>query len=254
MSSKSRCNVCIHAATVTVIVFFAIACCTVQGQGNSDKMIHFGPGGGIHFSDVVLLQDQANQVQFVDGNTARINYSSLIKNIGYNVFFHIEGSLNNISLALYPGVASYKYQKSLSYPVNNNLESVIYPEQLMYFSLPVEIKKKFFNNQVKPFIGARAIWQYQLYGTGAANHLMNRISAGVSTGLYLDYYYVTVVPLVYYTIGMHNITRISERSTSGANGIPFTADKLKLNDIGLSVSVLFPLSFEARKGALKCTY
>jgi hypothetical protein len=80
-----------------------------------------------------------------------------------------------------------------------------------------------------------------------------KFTAGAVAGTYIDLRYVILDLNVGYHMGLHNITSKSNRFETG-NGSTFAQDDILLNDLQISLSVLFSLQKQKHYSNVECFY
>lgn len=225
----------------------------VNAQRTSNLKLSMGFGGGANLTQSLLLENEFVVLETLDETASSITYDPFFQNLGFQYFFHGEADFNNWILTLQPGTFNYQYGKEVMYVNDGEEQTVSYPFKLTYFLVPVEFRKKFFSDTYQPYVGARAEWGLKIAEEGAAEHLNNKFTVGASAGIYINFDRFILNPSFAYNLGIHNVTRVSQRNNSDT-AVAFTADNLTLNHLYFSLSILFPMQVESPIKGLKCDY
>jgi hypothetical protein len=129
------------------------------------------------------------------------------------------------------------------------------PYLLRYLSVPVEIRYNLDIQRFRPYAGLTAAYSHLLGSHDASNQTFIRpkISAGAVAGSYMDLRYIILDLNVTYQAGVHNIASKSDRFGAGS-GSTFAQNDILLNNLQVSLSILFSLQKQKHYSNVECFY
>ena len=183
------------------------------------------------------------------------SYTGLLENMGNQYFVQVEWYNNFLVVALKPGTYTFRFSKNNSVIFTDETIEQETPYLLRYFSVPVEIRYNVDLQRFRPYAGLTAAYSHLLGSNDASNQsfIRPKFSAGAVAGTYIDLNYIIVDLNVGYLGGLHNIASKSERYATGS-GSTFAQNDILLNNLQLSLSLLFSLQKQRRTGAVECYY
>ena len=219
---------------------------------SAQKTFRYGLGGGINFSHINELNSYP-LFEDVTGEEYSSTYSSIFSNLGSQFFFHGEWELKAITVVIKPGIYSYKFSKTDEIIFSTEPTEQTNNYLLRYFQIPLEVRRTIGSGTLKPYIGAAITYGHLLQqGTGGtASFIHPKFTAAPLVGAYYSFEQFDLVLDAGYNLGLHAVTREDSR-TNTSSSTPYTQSDLKLNDLFVSLSVLFTLSKQNSKGALDC--
>lgn len=231
---------------------FAMILATYAQTVFSQPDFKYGFGGGINFAQISEVNSYS-LYEDLTGNPYSSNYSGLFSNIGNQYFFHGELVLKHFVIALKPGFYTFRFSKT------DQIDFVTEPVEqtntylLRYLQIPLEIKYMLGNAKLKPFIGGAASYGHLLQQGGNATYsfIRPKISVAPIGGAHYSFTSFELVLTGAYNLGMHSITGKDERFLTDSD-TPYSQSDIKLNDLSISLSVLFYLDQSESKGALDC--
>jgi hypothetical protein len=224
-----------------------------QGKGFLDHL-RIGFGAGANSSHILDLESY-NVYEDLAGNTYRNNYTGMIRNIGNQYFVHAEWYNDFMVLVLKPGTYTHRFGKVNEVVFNSETVEQLTSYLLRYFSVPLEVRYNLNLDRFRPYAGLTATYSHLLGSMDAANHtfIHPRFGAGVVAGTYIDLRYIILDLNAGYRAGLHNIASKANRFGTG-NGSTFAQDDLLLNDLQVSISVLFSLQKQRSYSNVECFY
>jgi hypothetical protein len=226
---------------------------TAQRTGFLDQL-RIGFGAGANMAHIIDLNPY-NIYEDLTGQTYLNYYSDPVQNIGNQYFIQIEWFNQFLLVNLKPGTYSYRFSKFNEVVFSNETieEEVNY--LLRYFSIPLEVRYSFDFQRFRPYAGLSASYSHLLGSNDPVNQtfIRPRFSAGPVVGTYIDLRYVILDLNVGYLSGLHNVASKQERFETGS-GATFAQDDLLLNNLQLSLSVLFSLQKQKHYSNVECFY
>ena len=223
-------------------------------RGSFLDHLRIGFGGGANSSQVVV-KESYNIFEDLTGNTYNNGYTGMLQNIGNQYFVQVEWFNDFIILSLKPGTYTYRFSKFNEVIFTQESIEQEVPYLLRYISVPLEARYRFDLNQFRPYAGISVAYSNLLGSFDATNQTFIRpkFTAGAVAGTYIDLRYVILDLNVGYHMGLHNITSKSNRFETG-NGSTFAQDDILLNDLQISLSVLFSLQKQKHYSNVECFY
>lgn len=237
--------------TVAFLTFSVLA--SGQRSGFLDH-IRIGFGGGANGSNIIVLESY-NVYEDLTGAQYENSYTGMLQNIGNQYFAQMEYFNDFIVVSLKPGTYTYRFSKLNDVLFSNETFEQETPYLLRYFSIPVEARYYLDLNRFRPYAGVTLSYSHLLGSNDASNQTFIRpkFSAGGVAGTYIDLRYVILDLNVGYLAGLHNITNKEERYATGS-GNTFAQDDILLNDLQVSLSVLFSLQKQKQYSNTECFY
>ncbi len=223
-------------------------------RGSFLDHLRIGFGGGVNSSQVVV-KESYNIFEDLTGNTYNNGYTGMLQNIGNQYFVQVEWFNDYLILALKPGTYTYRFSKFNEVIFTQETVEQEVPYLLRYISVPLEARYRFDLNRFRPYAGISVAYSNLLGSFDATNQTFIRpkFTAGAVAGTYIDLRYVILDLNVGYHMGLHNITSKSNRFETG-NGSTFAQDDILLNDLQISLSVLFSLQKQKHYSNVECFY
>jgi hypothetical protein len=234
-------------ALLAVFISLQAVCVNLSAQPE----FKYGFGGGVNLS---MVSEQSSYPLFVDisGNNYTSKYSGLGSNLGNQYFFHGELWFKNFIVAIKPGSYTYKFSKTDEIVFNTAPMEQTNNYLLRYVQIPIEVKKAFGQGSFKPFIGGAISYGHLLQGgDGTFTFIKPRFAASPVAGAYYSFDKFDLVLTGGYNFGLHTITKKTSRYNTGSD-TPYSQSDIKLNDLHISLSVLFAIGQKESKGALDC--
>jgi hypothetical protein len=241
--------------SILLVIGFTLSTLSISAQrGSFLDHLRIGFGGGANSSHVVV-QESYNIFEDLTGNTYNNGYTGMLQNIGNQYFVQVEWFNDYIILALKPGTYTYRFSKFNEVIFNQETIEQEVPYLLRYISVPLEARYRFDLNRFRPYAGISVAYSHLLGSFDATNQTFIRpkFTAGAVAGTYIDLRYVILDLNVGYHMGLHNITSKSNRFETG-NGSTFAQDDILLNDLQISLSVLFSLQKQKHYSNVECFY
>lgn len=216
--------------------------------------LRFGFGAGANSAHIVVLESY-NIFEDLTGNSYENSYSPMFQNIGNQYFVQMEWFNDFLILSLKPGTYSYRFSKTNELIfTDENVQQEI-PYLLRYISIPLEARYKLDLQRFRPYLGLTAAYSHLLGSHDASNQtfIRPRFTAGAVAGSYIDLRYVILDLNIAYHAGLHNITSKADRFETG-NGSTFAQDDILLNDLQISLSILFSLQKQKHYSNVECFY
>ncbi len=216
--------------------------------------VRIGFGAGVNSAHIVTLQSY-NIYEDLTGETYMNSYTGMAQNIGNQYFVQAEWFNDFIIIALKPGTYTYRFSKINEVNFTNETTRQEVPYLLRYFSIPVEARYRLDLQRFRPYAGVAAAYSHLMGSNDASNQtfIRSKITAGAVAGTYIDLRYVILDLNVAYHVGLHNITDQSNRFGTGS-GSTFAQDDILLNDLQISLSVLFSLQKQKHYSNVECFY
>ncbi|MEN8228676.1 MAG: hypothetical protein ABFS38_11030, partial [Bacteroidota bacterium] len=213
---------------------------SAQKSGFLDHL-RIGFGAGANSAQIVDLEPY-NVFEDLTGLTYENSYTEMLQNIGNQYFVQAEWFNNFIIIALRPGTYTYRFSKINEVIFSNETVEQVTPYLLRYITVPVDIRYSVDLLRFRPYAGVTAAYSHLLGSHDASNQTFIRpkITAGAVAGTYIDLRYVILDLNVGYQAGLHNIASKTNRFETGS-GTTFAQDDMLLNDLQVSLSILFSL-------------
>ena len=226
---------------------------SAQRTGFLDHL-RIGFGAGANAAQVIDL-DPYSIYEDLTGNTYESGYSGIFQNIGDQYFAQIEWYNRQMVVSLRPGTYSYRFSQFTGVAFSGETVEQETPFLLRYLSVPVEYRLQADLQRFRPYAGITASYSYLLGSHDPVNRtfLRSRFSAGLVAGTYVDLRVVILDLNAGYLSGLHNITRKQDRFATGS-GTAFAQDDLLLNNLQVSLSVLFSLQKQRNYSNVECFY
>jgi hypothetical protein len=223
-------------------------------RGSFLDHLRIGFGGGANSSQVVV-KESYNIFEDLTGTTYNNGYTGMLQNIGNQYFVQVEWFNDFIILSLKPGTYTYRFSKFNEVIFTQESVEQEVPYLLRYISVPLEARYRFDLNRFRPYAGISVAYSNLLGSFDATNQTFIRpkFTAGAVAGTYIDLRYVILDLNVGYHMGLHNITSKSNRFETG-NGSTFAQDNILLNDLQISLSILFSLQKQKHYSNVECFY
>lgn len=234
------------------IVFLAQA--GIAQQGSFLDHLRIGFGAGANSAHIIDLEPY-NVYEDLTGETYENSYSGPLQNIGNQYFVQVEWFNDFIIIAMKPGTYTYRFSKINEVVFTNETVEQITPYLLRYISVPMEVRYSMNFQRFRPYAGITASYSHLLGSHDPSNQtfIKPRISAGAVAGTYIDLRYIILDVNVGYHSGVHNITSKSDRFETG-NGSTFAQNDILLNNLQVSLSLLFSLQKQKHYSNVECFY
>ena len=216
--------------------------------------LRIGFGVGANSSQIIQLQSYS-VYEDLSGATYKNNYSGMLQNIGNQYFVQAEWYNDYIVVALKPGTSTYRFSKLNDVIFGSETVAQETPYLLRYISVPLEARYNLDLQRFRPYAGATVAYSYLLSSQDASNHtfIRSKFTAGIVMGTYIDLRYIILDLNAGYLSGLHNITNKSNRFVTGSGG-SFAQDDILLNNLQVSLSLLFSLQKQRRYSNTECYY
>jgi len=230
---------------------------SLNGQAQKTNFLdhlRIGFGGGANMAQIIDLEPY-NVYEDLTGVAYENSYSGMTRNIGNQYFVQLEWYNDFLVVAVKPGTYTFRFSKNNNVIFSNESIEQETPYLLRYISVPLEIRYNVDLQRFRPYVGLTAAYSHLLGSNDASNQsfIRPRFSAGAVAGTYIDLNYIILDLNVGYLSGLHNIASKSERFGTGS-GSTFAQNDILLNDLQLSLSILFSLQKQRRTGAVECYY
>lgn len=224
-----------------------------QRSGFLDHL-RIGFGAGANSAQIMVLESY-NIYEDLAGNTYGNRYSGMLQNIGNQYFIQAEWFHENLILSLKPGTYTYRFSKINEIIFTNETVEQVTPTLLRYLSVPLEVRYNLDLQRFRPYAGLTAAYSHLLGSNDASNQtfIRSRITAGAVVGTYVDLRYIILDLNAGFHAGLHNITSKPNRFEAG-NGTTFAQDDLLLNNLQVSLSLLFSLQKQKYFSNVECFY
>lgn len=216
--------------------------------------LRIGFGAGANSAHIMVLESY-NIFEDLDGNSYENSYTPMLQNIGNQYFVQMEWFNDYIILSLKPGTYTYRFSKINEVLFSSETIEQEVPYLSRYISVPLEARYSLDLQRFRPYAGITAAYSHLLGSNDASNQtfIRSRFTAGAVAGSYIDLRYVILDFNIAYHAGLHNITSKSNRYETG-NGSTFAQDDILLNDLQISLSVLFSLQKQKHYSNVECFY
>jgi hypothetical protein len=222
--------------------------------GNFLDHLRIGFGAGANASQVIDLSP-FNIYEDLTGQTYTNNYSVMARNIGSQYFVQVEWYNDYFIAALKPGTYTHRFSKINEVVFSDETVELQTSNLLRYFSIPLEFRYNLDLDRYRPYAGLSVAYSHLLPSNDAFTQTIIRpkISAGAVIGTYIDLRYIILDLNAGYRSGLHNIASKPDRFGTG-DGASFAQDDMLLNDLQVSLSILFSLQKQRRFSNVECYY
>jgi hypothetical protein len=216
--------------------------------------LRIGFGGGANSAHIIDLLSY-NVFEDLTGETYENKYSGMLQSIGNQYFVQLEWYNDFLVVALKPGTYTHRFSKHNELVFSNETIEQETPYLLRYFSIPVEVRYNVDLQRFRPYGGLAVAYSHLLGSNDPTNQsfIRPKFSAGVVGGTYIDLNYIILDLNVGYHAGLHNIANKSDRFGTGS-GETFAQNDMLLNNLQISLSLLFSLQKQKRTGSVECYY
>jgi len=241
----------------TIIIISGICLITpvvsAQQKGFLDHL-RIGFGAGANAAHIIDLEPYS-VFEDLTGETYENSYTGMLQNIGNQYFVQVEWYNDFLVLALKPGTYTFRFSKTNEVVFTNETAEQVTPYLLRYISVPVELRYNIDLQRFRPYAGITAAYSHLLGSNDASNQsfIRPRISAGAVAGTYVDLRYIILDVNVGYLSGLHNVASKTDRFGTGS-GVTFAQNDILLNNLQVSLSLLFSLQKQRRTGSVECYY
>ncbi|MEN8203607.1 MAG: hypothetical protein ABFS28_13505 [Bacteroidota bacterium] len=224
-----------------------------QGSRFLDHL-RIGFGAGANSAHIMVLESY-NIFEDLAGNSYENSYTPILQNMGNQYFVQLEWFNDYIIVGMKPGTYTYRFGKVNEVAFSNETFHQEVPYLLRYISVPLEARYSFNFQRFRPYMGISAAYSHLLGSHDASNQtfIRPRFTAGAVAGSYIDLRYVILDLNIGYHAGLHNITSKSNRFETG-NGSTFAQDDILLNELQISLSLLFSLQKQKHYSNVECFY
>ena len=223
-------------------------------QTNFLDHLRIGFGGGVNMANIKVLESY-NVFEDLTGADYQNSYSGMLDNIGNQYFVQVEWYNKYLVLALKPGTYTFRFSKNNSVIFNDETTEQTSTYLLRYLTVPLEARYNVDLQRFRPYAGLTFAYSHMLSSNDPSSEsfIPTKLTAGAVAGTYIDLGYVILDLNVGYLVGLHSITDKNNRYETG-NGATFAQDDILLNDLQVSLSLLFSLQKQRRTGAVECYY
>ena len=216
--------------------------------------LRIGFGAGANSSQVIDIQPY-NIFEDLTGAEYLNSYTGMLQNVGNQYFVQLEWYNNYVVFALKPGTYTHRFSKQNEVIFNNETIEQETPYLLRYITVPLEARYNLDLQRFRPYGGLSVAYSHLLGSFDASNQTFIRpkITAGGTVGTYMDLRYVILDLNVGYMAGVHNIASKSGRFETGS-GNTFAQDDILLNNLQVSLSILFSLQKQRHYSNVECFY
>ena len=238
----------------TVAGFLFLAKASFAQQGSFLDHLRIGFGAGANSAQIIDLEP-FNVFEDLTGVEYMNNYSGMLQNIGNQYFVQAEWFNDFIILVLKPGTYTYRFSKMNEVVFATETVEQESPYLLRYIGVPLEIRYNYDLQRFRPYAGFTAAYSHLLRSNDASNQTFIRpkITAGAVAGTYIDLRYIILDFNVGYRAGVHNIASKTNRFETGS-GNTFAQNDLLLNNLQVSLSLLFSLQKQKHYSNVECFY
>ena len=248
-------GIVISKAKLTLLLLLTMSATATwsQGKGFLDHL-RIGFGAGANSSHIIDLEPY-NVFEDLAGNTYGNSYTAVFRNLGDQYFVQAEWYNDFLVVALKPGTYTHHFDKVNEVVFTGETIQQVTPYLLRYFSVPLEVRYSLDLQRFRPYAGLTMTYSHLLGSLDAANRtfIHPKISAGALAGTYIDLRYIILDLNAGYRAGLHNIASKANRFEAG-NGSTFAQDDLLLNDLQVSLSILFSLQKQRNYSNVECFY
>lgn len=213
-------------------------------------------GFGVGANAAHLISTEVYNVYENLAGEAYLNeYSPFWENIGNQYFVQLEWYVPSLVVALRPGTYTYRFRRNNELDFSGGSVEQFTPVLLRYIGIPLELRYNLDLQRFRPYAGLSVSYSHLLGSNDAINSgfIRPRISGGLVAGTYIDLRYVILDLNAGYLAGFHNIASKADRFGSGS-GLTFAQDDILLNNLQLSLSLLFSLQKQRHSGSIECYY
>lgn len=216
--------------------------------------LRIGFGGGANMAHLITLESY-NIFEDLSGQVYANSYTGMLENIGNQYFLQVEWYNKGLVANLKPGTYTFRFSKSNEVLFESETLTQLTPYLLRYITIPLELRYNVDLQRFRPYAGLSLAYSYLLGSNDASNQsfIRPKLSAGAVAGTYIDLRYIILDLNVAYMAGLHNITSKANRFETGS-GSTFAQDDILLNNLQVSLSILFSLQKQRRTGAVECYY
>lgn len=216
--------------------------------------LRIGFGGGVNMAHIGVLESY-NVFEDLSGATYKNNYTGMFENIGNQYFVQLEWYNEFLVIGLKPGTYTFRFSKINNVIFTEETVEQSTPYLLRYLTVPLEVRYNVDLQRFRPYAGLTAAYSSMLGSNDPSSEsfIPTKFTAGAVAGTYIDLRYIILDLNVGYLSGLHNITNKSARYETG-NGATFAQDDILLNNLQVSLSLLFSLQKQRRTGAVECYY
>ena len=228
---------------------------TVSAQlSNVLDHLRIGFGGGANSAHIINL-DSYNVFEDLSGEGYENSYSGILQNIGNQYFVQLEWYNDYLVAAIKPGTYSFRFSKINEVNFTGETIRQETPYLLRYLSIPVELRYNIDVQRFRPYAGLSFAYSHLLGSNDASNQsfIRPKLSAGAVVGSYIDLRYIILDFNVGYMSSLHNIASKENRFGSGS-GVTFAQSDMLLNQIQVSLSLLFSLQKQRSFSNMECYY
>ena len=241
--------------TITLLLIVVLSAQSIMAQrGSFLDHLRIGFGAGANSAQIIDLAP-FNVFEDLTGAQYENSYTGLLQNISNQYFVQAEWFNDFLIIALKPGTYTYRFSKVNEVIFTNETVEQVSPYLLRYIGIPVEVRYRLDLQRFRPYAGLTAAYSHLLGSHDASNQTFIRpkITAGAVVGTYIDLRYIILDFNVGYHAGVHNIASKSNRFETGS-GTTFAQNDLLLNDIRVSLSLLFSLQKQKHYSNVECFY
>lgn len=241
----------------TLIIFVGLIIFSLNAsaqQTNFLDHLRIGFGGGVNMANIGV-QESYNVFEDLSGAEYENSYSGMFENIGNQYFVQLEWYNKFLVLTLKPGTYTFRFSKNNNVIFTEETVEQSTPYLLRYLTVPLEVRYNVDLQRFRPYAGLTFAYSKQLGSNDPSSQsfIPTKLTAGAVAGTYIDLSYIILDLNVGYLSGLHSITSKSDRYETG-NGATFAQDDILLNNLQVSLSLLFSLQKQKRTGAVECYY
>lgn len=216
--------------------------------------VRVGFGAGLNTAHIIDLAP-FNIFEDLSGQNYENTYSGTLQNIGNEYFVQLEYYDKDFIISLKPGTYSYRFSKLNEILFSTETAELETPYLLRYITVPLEGRYNLDLKRYRPYGGLSLAYSHLLSSNDASNQtfIRPRFSAGAVVGSYIDLRSVILDLNLGYHSSLHNIASKADRFGTG-NGSSFAQDDILLNELQLSISLLFSLQKQRRFSNVECYY
>ena len=241
--------------TFFILAALLISCLNAAAQQtNFLDHLRIGFGGGVNMANIKVLESY-NVYEDLSGAEYQNSYTGMFENIGNQYFVQVEWYNKFLVLALKPGTYTFRFSKNNSVIFTDETAEQSSSYLLRYLTVPLEARYNLDLKRFRPYAGLTFAYSHMLSSNDPSSEsfIPTKLTAGAVAGTYIDLNFVIIDLNVGYLSGLHNITNKSKRYETG-NGATFAQDDILLNNLQVSLSLLFSLQKQRRTGAVECYY
>ncbi len=236
------------------VVFIILSHTAIAQKGGFLDHLRIGFGAGANSAHIIDLSPYSIY-EDLTGQEYLSEYSGMLRNIGNQYFVQAEWYNDFLIVALKPGTYSYHFSKLNEVMFTTETVEEQTPYLLRYLTVPVEVRYNYDLRRFRPYGGLNLAYSHLLGSLDPSNQtfLRTKLTAGAELGTYIDLRYIILDINLGYHSGLHNIASKTDRFGTGG-GTSFAQDDLLLNDLQLSISVLFSLQKQRNYSNIECYY